>query len=241
MHNSLSSFGAFVLVLTVASVAAAQMIQPIGQTREVYGAADVSRGGESQGTGLIVRQAPADDYGPWSDTADGAATVTGGQASFSATYHGGWNGDNALYIDSSSSSVSVGGDVGVVANALAGQRFVMQFQTTSTLDWTLDYALGGAALTPNGLLLKLEKTGETDPIFFYQQAGPAGYISQTGVTGIMSAGEYTLTYEAESKIFFAGGPGGSGGGHAGTFNFVVTPEPATLALLLLGVLGLRRR
>lgn len=240
MRNSCSSVGALLLVLAVAGVATAALIQPFGQTREVYGSAYVSLGGETQETGLIVKQAPAGDYGPWSDTAAGAVTVPGGQASFSATYNGGWNGDNALYIDSSSSNISVGGDAGVVAEALAGQHFVMQFQTTQTLDWTLEYSLGGAALTPDGLILMLEKTGEVDPVFFYQVPGPAGFRSGTGA-GSIPAGEYTLTYEAESWIYFDQGPGGNGGGHAGTFNFVVTPEPATLALLILSGFGLRRR
>ncbi len=210
------------LVLVVAGAAQAQLLQPVGQTREVYGQATGSLDGENQDTGLIVHQPAEGDYGVWNDPATGSVQFgSSASASFVSGYNGGWNGDDTLFIDSVSGNMSGGGGPGFEATAMAGQRFIMRLHVSQPLDWTLTLTMGGSRLTSDGMLMQLERTDQPAIVFQYAVPGPDGSLDPTEVSGSLAPGEYTLTYRAEGSVHIVG-PGGDGGGYGINFNFHVT-------------------
>ncbi|MCG3127508.1 MAG: hypothetical protein CHACPFDD_02368 [Phycisphaerae bacterium] len=230
-------FALLFAVCALAAVASADFITPTNQVRSVDVFAEVV-GPESSDTHSDFHEAL--DFSPYSHTVSVTATIpsvpqditSDAEASQTSAILG------SALTASGSTQGQCGSNVQISSSSNSSSVFSVTFQLLVDADYTLSGNIDSSLTGVGG-----------DGFALIGLEGPGGTIHQIQVsdandsifeTGNLPAGEYTLIALANNELSASDGAAAAG---TGEYNVTLefTPEPASVLLLAVGALLLRRR
>ena len=202
--------------------AAAQLVVPTGQTREVRGQSEwTDAGGNEFSTGLMVSAAPEGYYGSWVHEVPIPGFISG-----MGMLMGGFDEANTFSVDAITMSLGGGNGPGTSAAASLEIEFTYTFDVTTSATYTANTVFGvaGPSGAPDtlvdfsGIFTLIGPGGE---VFRHETTAENGYsVAVVDATGSLPAGTYTLTFLLSGDVAFSSAPddpdgNGAGGGGGG--------------------------
>jgi hypothetical protein len=216
------------LTLAAAGTCLAQPIVPTGQVRAISAESTSTTPGGSFGSGPLLTDAPADDYGTWV----GALPVSG-FISGNGAQEGGFNGTDTITLTAFSMNLGGGNGPGTSAHSTMRNEFTYSFTVGSGAEYAFSCNVGcagpgGPPNTTNDWSLVIFLHGSTGDEFRFETGPTSGYqLTVTGLTGTLAGGAYTLSLVGTGDVSFeaidnGNGQGGGAGGMSPVMSFHVT-------------------
>ncbi|MBI1190574.1 MAG: hypothetical protein GC200_07865 [Tepidisphaera sp.] len=218
-------------ILASLSPAALAQITPISQTRSISGESYSTIDGLTTHQGPFTTSAPDGQYDTWTDALSIPGFISG-----TANQSGGVVSSDQISLDQLTLSLGGGNAPGTSAESTQSNQFIVTFNIDTPSSFTLSG--GGGCAGPSGapdtsiaFSIVFSLTGPNGEMIHLETGAENGYsIDFTGLAGNLDPGQYTISYVGTGDVSFVAPPdgagNGAGGGGAGNFAFIVTPNGA---------------
>lgn len=226
----------FIALLVMEQTVSATIIVPVSQDRR----AETSVTGFSS-SGQIVSDSEtvvAPDFGPFDDSASAAVALDGGSITGTAT-HSSTIGDFGIFA-TGQASVATANNLRFLSGT-SSARFDLTFDLLVPVDYLLSVSFNADFDDDGNRTHGSATLSDSSGVIFSAELPPQANDGGGSEGGTLFPGRYTFQVSAAASEPESSGVVGNSSGYSLFFDITPLPEPSTLLLVSLGLLGLTAR